>query len=209
MSGVGNPNWTQGQSGNANGRPVGKRDNKYRKYQTAAEEENLPDPVIFQHRKLADESIDISLRAQIASNISSYFYPKWGTTSPPPAPVLIANPIDLKPPTTIEDAKANIALLVVGLGNGTVDHASYDRLIAGNVAMINALLGQEKLLAAQGGGTGEQTIRILGGLPPLVLGPNDGPLIMPELNGHKSYELVEHQSSGNGPSPSPSVGPAK
>ena len=54
----GHTEWPPGSSGNPNGRPVGKRDNKYRKYQIAAEEENLPDPVIFMHRKLKDKSIE-------------------------------------------------------------------------------------------------------------------------------------------------------
>ena len=171
--------WVRGQSGNPNGRPLGKRDGRYRKYQEAAEAENLPDPVIFQHRKLLDESVDIALKVQIAANIQSYFYPKWGTTSPPPAPVLIATPIDLPPPTTVEIAKSNIATLVASLAKGECDHASYDKLIQGNVAMINALLGQEKLAVANGD-VGDQVIRIEGGLPPLP-GCN---VTMPQINGH-------------------------
>ena len=160
-----NPNWTLGVSGNPNGRPTGPRDKKYRKYQIQAEEEKLEDPVLFQHRKLSDESIDIAVRASIASNISSYYYPKWGTVSPPPTPIYNENPFTLPPPTTIEQAKENISTLVAKLANSEVDHATFDRLIAGNVAMVNALLGQDKLAYAHGE-VGDTTIRILGGLDP-------------------------------------------
>ena len=169
-----------GESGNPNGRPLGKRDNKYRKYQEAAEQEGSEDSVLFQHRKLNDPSIDISIRASIASNISPYYYPKWGTTSPPPTPIYNEHPIDLPPPTTVEIAKSNIATLIADYGNGKIDQASYDRLIAGNVAMINALLGQDKLAYAHGE-HGDTTIRIEGGLPALP-GTN---ITMPELNGRK------------------------
>jgi len=51
--------------------------------QEAAEQEGLEDPVLFQHRKLSDEKIDIAVRASITNNISSYYYPKWGTLFSP------------------------------------------------------------------------------------------------------------------------------
>jgi hypothetical protein len=203
----GHTEWAPGFSGNPNGRPLGKRDNKYRKYQEAAEQEKLECPVLFLHRKLQDESIDLALRAQMAANIAPYYYPKWGTISPPPVPIFNEHSIGLQPPTTVESIKSNITKLIAAYDNGEIDQASYDRLFQGQVSAANILLGQDKLNAAHAD-TRDTTIHITGGLPTLPLGPNDGPLLMPELNGHKSYELVEHQSSGNGPSPSPSVGAA-
>ncbi len=171
--------WSKGTSGNPNGRPVGKRDNKYRKYQIAAEEEQLEDPVLFMHRKLNDPNIDLALRAQMAANLSPYYYPKWGTTSPPPVPIYNEHPIDLPPPTSIEIAKENISKLIAHYAAGEIDQASYDKLIAGNVAMINALLGQDKLNYAHGVQP-ETVIRIEGGMDKL---PGTD-IIMPQLNGH-------------------------
>jgi hypothetical protein len=182
--------YVPGESGNQNGRPLGKRDNKYRKYQIAAEQENLPDPVIFMHRKLQDESIDLALRAQMAANLSPYYYPKWGTTSPPPSPIYNEHPINLPPPTSIEIAKENISKLIAHYAAGELDQASYDRLIAGNVAMINALLGQEKLLVSQGDTGHDTTIRIEGGLPALP-GTNIS-MPPPVVNGRTTYDLLEH-----------------
>jgi hypothetical protein len=186
--------YVPGESGNQNGRPLGKRDNKYRKYQIAAEQENLPDPVIFMHRKLQDESIDLALRAQMAANLSPYYYPKWGTTSPPPSPIYNEHPINLPPPTSIAIAKENISKLIAHYAAGELDQASYDRLIAGNVAMINALLGQEKLLVSQGDTGHDTTIRIEGGLPALP-GTN---ITMPEINGNASgYAALPEPSTLN------------
>ena len=149
----GHTEWARGQSGNPNGRPLGKRDNKYRKYQEAAEREQLEDPVLFMHRKLRDESIDLALRAQMAANSSPYYYPKWGTTSPPPAPIYNEHPIALLPPTTVETIKSNMAALMAALAKGEdggIDHATYDRPIQGQVAAANLLLGEQKLSYAHG-----------------------------------------------------------
>src|SRR4051794_29969152 len=140
-----NMTFVQGESGNPNGRPLGVRVRKYRKYQEAAEAEQLEDPVLFIHRKLNDESIDIATRASMAANILSYYYPKFGSTT---VPIHNEHPIDLLPLTSVENAKENISKLVTSYASGELDQASYDRLIAGNVAMINAFLGQEKLTVA-------------------------------------------------------------
>jgi hypothetical protein len=131
------------------------------------------------------ETQDESLKIAAAAALAPYAHPKLQSL---PCPVFISNPIDLPPPTSIEIAKENISKLIAAYGKGEIDQTSYDRLIAGNVAMINALLGQDKLLVAQGGEPGETTIRIEGGLPSLP-GTN---ITMPELNGHNGYQLLDH-----------------
>ena len=180
-----------GQSGNPNGRPLGKRDNKYRKYQEAAEREGLEDPVLFLHRKINDPTIDLALRASMAANILPYYCPKWGTVAPPPVPIYNEHSIGLQPPTTVEIAKENISKLIAAYDLGKIDQVSYDRLIAGNVAMINALLGQDKLNYAHGVQP-ETRIVIQGGMEKL---PGTD-IIMPtqeQING-KGYKLLDHQN---------------
>jgi hypothetical protein len=104
---------------------------------------------------------DESLKIAAAAALAPYAHPKLQSL---PCPVFISNPIDLPPPTSIEIAKDNISKLIAHYGKGEIDQVSYDKLIAGNVAMINALLGQDKLAYAHGE-QGEQTIRIENTLP--------------------------------------------
>jgi hypothetical protein len=193
-----------GQSGNPNGRPLGKRDNKYRKYQEAAEREGLEDPVLFLHRKINDPTIDLALRASMAANILPYYCPKWGTVAPPPVPIYNEHPIGLLPPTTVEIAKENISKLIAAYDLGKIDQVSYDRLIAGNVAMINALLGQAKIPGAEPHDT---IINISGGLPQIpgttIGGMEHYPTVNSELvarltNGHKLLDTPQNPSSIDG-----------
>ena len=135
-----------------------------------------------------DPNKDPAVRVSAAIGLAKHVHPGLQAI---PSPILIHELIDLPPPTTIEIAKDNISKLISAYGRGECDQASYDRLIAGNVAMINALLGQDKLNYAHGVQP-ETTIRIQGGLPVL---PGCENLIMPtqdQING-KGYQLLDHQ----------------
>jgi hypothetical protein len=99
---------------------------------------------------------DESLKIAAAAALAPCAHPKLQSL---PCPVFISNPIDLSPPTSIEIAKDNLSKLIAAYGAGELDQASYDRLIQGNIAMINALLGEQKQITAQGGPT-ETTIHI-------------------------------------------------
>jgi hypothetical protein len=57
-------------------------------------------------------------------------------------------------------------------------------------------------LLAQGGER-DQTIRIIGGLPPLPLGPDDQPVIMPDHNGTKVLDGREPLGPPASPLPPP------
>ena len=83
--------WKSGQTGNPNGRPRKYIDlpedrnenqnarNHYRAafkrddYRNIAAENGLEDPVLYQHKLLADESLPVGLRAQIAAAVAPYW----------------------------------------------------------------------------------------------------------------------------------------
>src|SRR5262249_2125181 len=101
--------WKPGQSGNLNGRPrkypappegldyqsgpdyfrsCALRD----EYRTLAEQQNLEDPVLFQHKLLSDESIPKVARSMIANQIAPYYRPRLGLVS---LPKYIETPIEV------------------------------------------------------------------------------------------------------------------
>ena len=61
--------------------------------------------------------------------------------------------------------------------------AAADALISDQRLVRDALVEDNKHDIARNGPP-NQVIEIKGGLPPLRLGPEDGPILMPELNGH-------------------------
>jgi hypothetical protein len=87
--------WKPGQSGNLNGRP-----RKYPRpaesadaphhyeffkaaalrdeYRFLAEQQDLEDPILFQHKLLSDESIPKVARSMIANQIAPYYRPRLG-----------------------------------------------------------------------------------------------------------------------------------
>jgi hypothetical protein len=80
---------------------------------------------------------------------------------------------------TIEQARQNIWYLSQLKQTGQIDQAWGDNLIVDQEKIMNGIIDEAKLLTA-GQGTGEQTIRVTGGLPSLP-GCN---ITMPQLNGH-------------------------
>ena len=83
-------------------------------------------------------------------------------------------------PTSIAQATENIAYLSELKATGQLDLDFANSLIADNRAILDALVEEAKLIAAQGGPQ-EQTIKIESGLPELP-GTN---VIMPHMNGHE------------------------
>jgi hypothetical protein len=147
----------------------------------SAEELSLEDPVLFQHKKMCDESLPIGLRCAIACNIAPYYHPKLGIAS---APKFIESVIDVPQFITIEEAENFLARLPVLVGNGELAAESalnLSTLIRNWIVSKHA--GQELELKRLNSdvSSGDQVIRIEGGLPPLP-GTN---ITMPELhNGH-------------------------
>ena len=78
--------WKPGQTGNPHGRLRKNGDDavpdirahfRYKQREQvrfSAQEQGLPDPLLFQHQKVLDESIPIGVRCAIARDITPYYY---------------------------------------------------------------------------------------------------------------------------------------
>jgi hypothetical protein len=185
--------WKPGQSGNLNGRPrkypkppEGMARNDYLnilkrdEYRYTAQEQNLEDPVLFQHKLLSDETISKTARAVIANYIAPYYRPKLGIME---AAKYVQTPIEVPAFATIEDAEAFLLQLAQREAAQELDCVSVAAVSARVLDWIRSKrAGQElelkRLNATQD--IGPQTIRIEGGLPELP----GTEVIMPQLNGH-------------------------
>jgi hypothetical protein len=185
--------WKPGQSGNLNGRPrkypkppEGMAQNDYLdilkrdEYRYTAKEQNLEDPILFQHRLLSDESIPKAARAVIANQIAPYYRPKLGIME---LPKYVITPIDIPDFQTIEDAESWLLDLARREAHQEYDSdsvATATERVRGWIQSKRAGIDQEIKRAAQGEVTGDQLIRIEGGLDPLP----GTTITMPQLNGH-------------------------
>jgi hypothetical protein len=203
--------WKPGQSGNLNGRPKKyppppegvDQINAYRlfkaaalrdEYRAIAEAQDLEDPILFQHRLLSDETIPKVARAMIANQIGRYYRPLLGTMEPAR---YVQAPIDVPSFTTIEEAEAFLLTLAQRTASQELDLASVEAVSARVRDWINSKrAGQEleiKRLNADVA-TGDQVIRIEGGMPPL---PGTS-VTMPELNGkHLELEAIKDPINGS------------
>jgi hypothetical protein len=193
-----------GQSGNPSGYKASTRRKGNAEVFYEIKNRGYLDPLITL-AKIQHESENESVRANAAAALAPYTHPKLQSL---PVPRYIEHPIDVPEFTSVEIAEQFLAKITVLLAAGQLDLDFADSLTKTTVGWIQSQYAKQGIdlkAQAQGASSHETTIRIEGGLPALPLGPTDGPLIMPELNGQKSYEMLEHQSSGNGPSPSSSV----
>jgi hypothetical protein len=178
--------WQKGESGNPAGRPPGsinKRSNEelFRRLEARGD----LDPADVLSGIASDLTERKELRILAANGLMQYKYSKRGLAPEPPPLVYVSEPIELPHSlaTEIEHAIANIEHISALRRAGTLDQDTADRLVAEQRIIRDALIEQAKLLVAQCGPK-DQTIQILGGLPPMPLGEGVSPIIMPELNGH-------------------------
>jgi hypothetical protein len=192
--------WKPGQSGNIGGRPRKyprppedmSRQHSYEFFKTAAlrdeyravaEAQDLEDPVLFQHRMLTDESIPKSHRAVIANQIAPYYRPRLGIMEPAK---YVQTPIEVPEFADIEQAEAFLLQLAQRVAAQELDLDSVAAVSARVLDWVHSKragleLQIKQINASQD--TGEQVIRIEGGMPPLP----GSDVIMPnlELNGHQ------------------------
>jgi hypothetical protein len=161
--------WKPGVSGNPTGKSKSAQDLfiKMQEYRQQSKELGFENPVLFQHRIMADASQPVGLRVSCANNISGYYEPKYGTKA---VPRYIENPVDILPATSIEEATINLARISTYMARGELDVDIGNHLIAANKAIIDALQATEveaRLRALeQLRGISPPTATI-GGLPPL------------------------------------------
>jgi hypothetical protein len=192
----GNPNWYKGQpSANPLGRPKGTGEGK--KVRNAreqsltalaehvAEQPHEPRSAVQILQDFAnDKSIPTSLRISAAAAAAPYERPKL---LPVPGPVYLHSQIDIPAFACIEDAEAFLLTLSQREAAGELETASVQTVSDRVRAWIQSKRTGEELALKKytaGNETGEQVVRIEGGLPTLP-GTN---VTMPQLNGHNGYD---------------------
>jgi hypothetical protein len=126
--------------------------------------------------------------------LAPFLHSKMAVKPVPPDPVYLEQAVSLPRPTTIREAYENILKLSEMKAQGQLDVATADSLIADQRVVLNAMVDEAKLIAAQGDPTQPQQIIITGGLPEL---PGTS-ITMPQLNGHH-LELEASEDPINDP----------
>jgi hypothetical protein len=125
------------------------------------------DPLEFQHRQMMNESLPMGLRCSIATAITPYHHPKLGLAS---TPRYVEVPIVVPDFQSVDEAESFLLTLSQRVGAGELAIDSANDVAAHVRGWIHSIRqGQElelKRLNADAS-TGEQVIRIEGGLPPL------------------------------------------
>jgi hypothetical protein len=209
--------WKVGESGNPSGRPTLSQDE--RDYRSAAKwrheylrrvrEDGLGDPLFFLHQQAFNEALPLGLRCSLAQGILPFLYPKIGYIAPPK---YIDHSFDVQRFQTEEDAEAHILDVVKLVTAGELGMEAANGLVSLTRQWIDSKRqGQElELKRAQAGDiTGDQLIRIEGGLPEL---PGTSISMPHQLNGHVIASLpgaaIESTPvQAQGPEPLPQAKP--
>ena len=130
--------------------------------------------------------------------LAPYLHSKMGTTPVPAPPRYMEIQQQLRKPKSIAEAYDNILYLSDLKAKGEIDIEAADSLIADQRVVLNAMVDEAKLLAAQGDPSKPQQIIITGGLPELP-GTN---ITMPQLNG-RATNVIDHVSSSQYPQTHP------
>jgi hypothetical protein len=168
--------WKPGHSGNANGRPVGSRNNRTKEVLDLISSLKLQDPLITL-AQLQANSGDEAIRATAANMLAPYLHSKNATKPIQPDPVYFETEA-LPRPKSIAQACDNIALLTEMKATGRMDVATADSLIGDQRYILDALVDEAKLLASHDDANADRKIIITGGLPPIP----GCDVIMPQLN---------------------------
>jgi hypothetical protein len=153
----------------------------------AAQEQHLEDPVLFQHRLLANDSLPLGLRATIAAAISPYYHPKLGISSPPR---FIEVDVAVPDFQSIEEAQEFLADLSKNFAAGEIGAQSaldLSTLVRNWISARHATEELELKRLAASASTAPNVIHIEGGLPDLP-GTN---IIMPEPLTPSEVEAID------------------
>jgi hypothetical protein len=188
----------------ATGRPTGARNKTSYQLRDRLKARGDKDPAEFLSEIVSNEKEPKELRIAASGQLMPYYHSKLGATPVLPPPQYIQEAVSLPRPTSIREAYDNILKLSEMKAQGQLDFVTADSLIADQRVVLNAMVDEAKLLAAQGDPTIPQKIIIEGGLPTL---PGCESLIMPEINGH-SLELsaiptIPAQTQGSPPAHPP------
>jgi hypothetical protein len=165
------------------GRPVGTRNRRTQEVLDAIEEAGHRDGLLIAAEMANNASLTPETRAPYVKLITEYKHSKLGAI---PSPRFISTSVTLphQDPRTIDQIRENLSHITRLKASGDLDIDSADSLIADQYK-IGGLLVDDRKLMIQGGETGEQVIRIEGGLPVM---PGLEQLIMPQINGKAVIE---------------------
>jgi hypothetical protein len=181
--------WKPGVSLNPNGRPKGSRNIRTQEVIDKIKSLGHKDPLVTLS-ELQHGDPDPSIRATAANMLAPYLHSKMGTTPVPPPPRYMEIQQQIQQPTSIAQAYDNILYLSDLKAKGEIDIESADSLINDQRVVLNAMVDEAKLLAAQGDPNAEHKIIIEGGLPTL---PGTNVTMPHQLNGHANDGLLPKQ----------------
>jgi hypothetical protein len=195
--GLNEQSWKPGQRPEGAGRPVGSRNRRTTEVLELIKSAGHQDPLLTL-AELRAKSQDEGIRATAANMLAPYLHSKMGTTPVPAPPRYMEIQQQLRKPKSIAEAYDNILYLSDLKAKGEIDIEAADSLIADQRVVLNAMVDEAKLLAAQGDPSKPQQIIITGGLPELP-GTN---ITMPQLNG-RATNVIDHVSSSQYPQTHP------
>jgi hypothetical protein len=178
------------------GRPLGSANKRSEELRRRLRDRGDTDPADYCSSIVSNPNEPRELRLAAANYLLPYLYPKRGAITEPYRD-FIEHPITFPhpDPKTIQQSNENILFISNLKGQGQIDQAWGDNLIADQCRVRDGLIDEAKLLAAQGP-TGDMTIHIEGGLPTLP-GTN---IAMPLANGHElphpGSPMIEAQEPG-------------
>jgi hypothetical protein len=167
-----------GNNYNPNGRPVGSKNlltwHRDRAFEIA-KERGYPHPALAMLEIAYDEKQPIERRDMMLIEAARYFVPKPKSVHPVE--------IDIPSLSSDTDLEGFLATLIMKFKQD-LEPLELSTMVK---QLIDAKRSRKELELKQisvEGGPSQQTIRIEGGLDPLPLGPDDGPIRMPKFNGH-------------------------
>jgi hypothetical protein len=147
-------------------------------------EKNYKDLIEYWGEIVSNEKLPHEQRLQAARDAAPYLFNKLGAKPASPDPVYFETEA-LPRPKSIAQACDNIALLTEMKATGRMDVATADSLINDQRYILDALVDEAKLLAANADPNVQPVIRIEGGLPPMP----GCDVIMPQLHNGSHLEL--------------------
>jgi hypothetical protein len=163
--------------GTSNGRKPGAQNRISGELRERLKTRGDKDPAEFLSEVVSDTKQPQELRVAASNVLMPYLYNKLAPIAPPPTLILLEEQVVIPHPrpTTLSEVRENIAYLSQLKSDGRIDRTWAESLIFDQRALNDSLVDEAELLA--GVGTGDQIIRIEGGLPALP----GSDIIMPEL----------------------------
>jgi hypothetical protein len=181
-----------GFASNPQGRPKGSRNRRTQEILDLIQGRGDKDP-LDALSEIITTNQDANIVATAANILAPYLHSKKSTT---PAPRFVPEQIEVPQFQTIQQAEDYLASIPVLLGRSEIDSQSALELSTLTKNWLDAIYARQDYdlkLAAQGQGTGEQVIRIEGGMSQLPGTAIIGMENYPTVNGHNGHPAIDHE----------------